>query len=115
MNGDGLRVIAVACKEVESHPGRQYGVADEDDMILHGFIAFLDPPKDSAGPAIAALRTHGVAIKIYLTRATTNSVARRSAETSAWIPPDGSWAGPSRRCPTPNWRRRPKGSRSSPS
>jgi Mg2+-importing ATPase len=64
MNGDGLRVIAVACKEVESHPGRQYGVADEDDMILHGFIAFLDPPKESAAPAIAALRAHGVAIKI---------------------------------------------------
>src|SRR5208283_1296161 len=64
MNKDGLRVIAVACKEVDSLPGRQYGVADEDDMILCGFIAFLDPPKESAAPAIAALRTHGVAVKI---------------------------------------------------
>jgi P-type Mg2+ transporter len=64
MNEDGLRVIAVACKEVESLPGRQYGVADEDEMILCGFIAFLDPPKESAAPAIAALRAHGVAIKI---------------------------------------------------
>jgi P-type Mg2+ transporter len=64
MNEDGLRVIAVACKEVESLPGRQYGVADEDDMILCGFIAFLDPPKESAAPAIAALRAHGVAIKV---------------------------------------------------
>ena len=64
MNRDGLRVIAVACKEVDSLPGRQYGVADEDDMILCGFIAFLDPPKESAAPAISALRTHGVAVKV---------------------------------------------------
>ena len=64
MNEDGLRVIAVAYKEVDSLPGRQYGVADEDDMILCGFIAFLDPPKESAAPAIAALRAHGVAVKI---------------------------------------------------
>jgi Mg2+-importing ATPase len=64
MNADGLRVIAVAFKEVDSLVKRQYGVADEDDMILCGFIAFLDPPKESAAPAIAALRAHGVAIKV---------------------------------------------------
>jgi Mg2+-importing ATPase len=61
---DGLRVIAVAIKQVDSVAKRQYGVADEDDMILCGFMAFFDPPKESAAPAIAALRTHGVAIKI---------------------------------------------------
>ncbi len=64
MSEDGLRVIAVAFKEVDSQTKRQYGVADENDMILCGFIAFLDPPKESAAPAIAALRAHGVAIKI---------------------------------------------------
>jgi P-type Mg2+ transporter len=64
MNEDGLRVIAVAFKQVDSLAQRQYGVADEDDMILCGFIAFLDPPKESAAPAIAALRAHGVTIKI---------------------------------------------------
>jgi magnesium-transporting ATPase (P-type) len=64
MNEDGLRVIAVACKEVESRPDRQYGVTDEGDMILCGFIVFLDPPRESAAPAIAALRTHGVAVKV---------------------------------------------------
>jgi P-type Mg2+ transporter len=64
LNVDGLRVIAVAFKEVDSLAKRQYGVADEDDMILCGFVAFLDPPKESAAPAIAALRAHGVAIKI---------------------------------------------------
>ena len=45
-------------------PDRQYGIADEDDMILCGFIVFLDPPKESAAPAIAALCTHGVAVKV---------------------------------------------------
>jgi P-type Mg2+ transporter len=64
MNEDGLRVIAVASKEVDSLADRQYGVADEEDMILCGFITFLDPPKETATPAIAALRAHGVAVKI---------------------------------------------------
>jgi Mg2+-importing ATPase len=64
MNEDGLRVIAVAAKQVWSQPGRQYGVADEDGLTLVGFIAFLDPPKESAAPALAALARHGVAVKI---------------------------------------------------
>ncbi len=64
MNADGLRVIAVACKQVESTPGRQYGVADECDLTLCGYIAFLDPPKETAAPALEALRRHGVAVKI---------------------------------------------------
>jgi P-type Mg2+ transporter len=64
MNEEGLRVIAVAYKEVQSHPDKQYGVADEEDLILCGFIAFLDPPKETAGPAIQALRQHGVDVKI---------------------------------------------------
>ena len=50
MNEDGLRVIAVAYKEVDSLPGRQYGVADEADLILCGYIAFLDPPKEIGRP-----------------------------------------------------------------
>lgn len=62
-NEDGLRVIAVAYKE--TLPLRPvYGVIDERDLILLGFVAFLDPPKDSAGPAIAALERAGVRIKI---------------------------------------------------
>jgi Mg2+-importing ATPase len=64
MNRDGLRVIAVASKEVVSMAGRQYGIDDEADMVLDGFMAFLDPPKESAAPAIAALEAHGVAVKI---------------------------------------------------
>ncbi len=64
MNEDGLRVIAVAYKEVDSRPGRQYGVADEADLVLCGYVAFLDPPKETAAPALAALHGHGVRVKI---------------------------------------------------
>lgn len=64
LNEDGLRVIAVAIKQVWSQAGKQYGVGDEDNLTLIGFIAFLDPPKESAGPALAALARHGVAVKI---------------------------------------------------
>jgi Mg2+-importing ATPase len=64
LNKDGLRVIAVAIKQVWSEPFRQYGVADEEALTLIGFIAFLDPPKDSAAPALAALTSHGISVKI---------------------------------------------------
>ena len=62
-NEDGLRVIAVAYKETSPAQG-VYGGKDECDLILLGFIAFLDPPKESAGPAIKALNQHGVQVKI---------------------------------------------------
>lgn len=61
---DGLRVLAVAIKQVQSEPNKQYGVADESEMTLVGFIAFLDPPKESARPALTALAEHGIAVKI---------------------------------------------------
>ncbi|ODU58280.1 MAG: magnesium-translocating P-type ATPase, partial [Clostridium sp. SCN 57-10] len=58
-NADGLRMIAVAQKnEVPSI--EVFGVADECDMVLLGFVGFLDPPKESAAAAINALRDHGV-------------------------------------------------------
>jgi Mg2+-importing ATPase len=63
LNEDGFRVIAVAHKDM---PPEQsvYGVKDECDLTLIGFIAFLDPPKDSARAAIAALEKHGIKVKI---------------------------------------------------
>jgi Mg2+-importing ATPase len=63
LNEDGFRVIAVAYKEIE-RPQAAYSVADERDLTLLGYIAFLDPPKDSAREAIAALAKLGVRIKI---------------------------------------------------
>lgn len=63
LNEDGFRVIAVAYREVSrEHVG--YEPVDESNLILSGYIAFLDPPKESAGPAIAALKQYGVSIKI---------------------------------------------------
>ena len=63
LNEDGFRVIAVAYKEV---PAGQtlYTVADESDLILVGYIAFLDPPKETAKAALEVLRDHGVVVKI---------------------------------------------------
>jgi Mg2+-importing ATPase len=63
LNEDGLRVIAVAYKELPLDQ-RIYSVADENNLILMGLIAFLDPPKDSAARAIAALNNGGVQVKV---------------------------------------------------
>ncbi len=58
-NKDGLRMIAVAQKN--EVPGIEaFGVKDECDMVLIGFVGFLDPPKESAKAAITALKEHGV-------------------------------------------------------
>ncbi len=62
LSSDGFRVLAVASKEL---PGKQIcAKEDENELVLRGYVAFLDPPKNSAGPALAALAKHGVAVKI---------------------------------------------------
>lgn len=58
-NADGLRMVAVAQKNQVPGSG-SLSVADECDMVLIGFVGFLDPPKESAKAAITALRDHGV-------------------------------------------------------
>ncbi len=63
LNDDGLRVIAVAYKE-QPKEKRDYSVRDESDLILLGFIAFLDPPKETAKLAIEQLRKKGVSVKV---------------------------------------------------
>jgi P-type Mg2+ transporter len=63
LNSDVFRVVAVAYKEMADHK-EAYSVADECDLTLLGYIAFLDPPKESAGAAIAALAQKGVSVKI---------------------------------------------------
>jgi Mg2+-importing ATPase len=59
-------VIAVAYKEIPIPLGYRstYGTQDECDLILVGYLAFLDPPKDSAIEAIRALRDNGVTVKV---------------------------------------------------
>jgi Mg2+-importing ATPase len=63
LNEDGFRVVAIAYKEITDLK-RSNSVEDESDLTLLGYIAFLDPPKESAGAAIAALIKSGVAVKI---------------------------------------------------
>jgi P-type Mg2+ transporter len=63
LNADGFRVIAVATKEMPPTQAT-YSVADEADLTLLGYIAFLDPPKETCAPAIAALKVSGVTVKI---------------------------------------------------
>ncbi|PEU79901.1 magnesium-translocating P-type ATPase [Bacillus anthracis] len=64
LNSEGMRVIAVAYKKDRSTNNKEYTVQDENDMILAGYIGFLDPPKPSAATAIQALQKHGVRVKI---------------------------------------------------
>ncbi|MFS9116110.1 magnesium-translocating P-type ATPase [Streptococcus infantis] len=63
LNRQGLRVLGVAYKS-GLREDYAYAVTDESDMILTGYLAFLDPPKPSAAPAIQALLEHGVKTKI---------------------------------------------------
>ena len=55
LNSEGMRVIAVAYKKIDQQIIK-YAVQDENDMILAGYIGFLDPPKPSAATAIQALQ-----------------------------------------------------------
>ncbi len=58
-NADGLRMLAVAQKN-EVPDEEHFSVSDESNMVLIGFVGFLDPPKESAQSAIETLREHGV-------------------------------------------------------
>ncbi|HQR02944.1 MAG: magnesium-translocating P-type ATPase [Proteobacteria bacterium] len=63
LNEDGLRVVAVASRELP--PTQEtYSVTDESALTLIGYVAFLDPPKESTEPALQALAAHGVKVKV---------------------------------------------------
>jgi Mg2+-importing ATPase len=69
LSADGFRVLAIATKDVEPRgpaagQNTPYGKADECNLVLQGYVAFLDPPKESARVAIAALQRHGIAVKV---------------------------------------------------
>ena len=63
MNRQGMRVLAVAHKSYLDKDCN-FSVKDEKDMVLIGFLAFLDPPKQSAANAIKQLHEHGIEVKI---------------------------------------------------
>jgi Mg2+-importing ATPase len=62
-NAEGFRVVAVGYRESPASD-RSYTSADEHDLVLAGFIAFLDPPKPSAAAAVRALHGHGVRVVV---------------------------------------------------
>ncbi|MFS7199354.1 magnesium-translocating P-type ATPase [Carnobacterium divergens] len=63
MNQDGMRVLGVAYKK-DVHDTAIYSIADENEMILAGFMGFLDPAKKSSITAIKSLHEHGVTVKV---------------------------------------------------
>lgn len=62
LSADGFRVLAVAYKDLEPRPA--YSQEDEHGLILKGYVAFLDPPKDTAQTALQAMRELGIGIKV---------------------------------------------------
>jgi Mg2+-importing ATPase len=65
LNSQGFRVVAVAYKIMPGDNDEpHYGIQDESDLTLLGYLAFLDPPKDSAMEALKRLKTLNVDVKI---------------------------------------------------
>jgi Mg2+-importing ATPase len=62
LSEDGFRALAVATKKLDKRPA--YSKSDESDLVLTGYLAFLDPPKYTAKTAIQVLRQHGVTVKV---------------------------------------------------
>ena len=62
LSNDGFRVLAVATKELTGK--KLCAKEDEKDLVLKGYVAFLDPPKETAARALEALHKNGVAVKI---------------------------------------------------
>ncbi len=62
LSAQGFRVLAVAHRSVSPKPA--FTPDDERDLTLAGYVAFLDPPKDTAGPAITALAASGIRVKV---------------------------------------------------
>jgi len=64
-NDDGMRVVGVAQKRyIHQEAPTTFSVKDEKGMVLTGFLAFLDPPKETAAAAIKALSEYGVQVKV---------------------------------------------------
>jgi Mg2+-importing ATPase len=69
LSADGFRVLAIATRDLEPRGtvaagATPYCKADEQDLILRGYVAFFDPPKQGASAALAALHGHGISVKV---------------------------------------------------
>ncbi len=83
LSEDGFRVLGVSYRDVP--PKESYTRDDEAEMVLLGYAGFFDPPKETAGPAIAALRDHGVDVKILTGD---NELVTRTICTHVGLPAD---------------------------
>jgi P-type Mg2+ transporter len=83
LSNDGFRVLAVASRELAGK--RICAKEDEGDLVLRGYVAFLDPPKASATRALAALHERGVAVKILTGD---NHLISRKVCKDVGLPPD---------------------------
>lgn len=89
LNGEGLRILLVSIKEFEGGP-LTYSVKDENEMVLAGFIGFLDPAKPSAKNAIQGLQKSGVNIKVLTGD---NEIITKKICTDVGIPIHRLWLG----------------------
>jgi len=68
LSAGGFRVLAIATREMVPRAASAgmtpYGKADECELILKGYVAFLDPPKETCAAAIGELQAHGVTVKV---------------------------------------------------
>ncbi|MCW3999717.1 MAG: magnesium-translocating P-type ATPase [Candidatus Bathyarchaeota archaeon] len=62
-SSEGLRVLGVAYKRLKEDKA-VYSINDENEMVFLGFVAFLDPPKETAKQSIALLSKAGIELKI---------------------------------------------------
>jgi Mg2+-importing ATPase len=62
LSAEGFRVLAVAYSDVDTKGA--YSKEDETDLVLKGYVAFLDPAKESAASALAALANRGLSVKV---------------------------------------------------
>jgi Mg2+-importing ATPase len=68
LSADGFRVLAIATKvaapRATAGAATAYGTTDERDLVLQGYVAFLDPPKPTCAVAIGTLQAHGITVKV---------------------------------------------------
>ncbi|MCX5776991.1 MAG: magnesium-translocating P-type ATPase [Candidatus Firestonebacteria bacterium] len=63
LSKDGFRVIAIAYKQID-YAAHKFSKEDESELVLKGYVAFLDPPKDSTREALVAIKKLGIEVKV---------------------------------------------------
>ena len=64
LSAEGYRVLALSAKTLEAQVYKNFSASDETEMTFEGFLAFLDPPKESARKSLAELKSRGIEVKI---------------------------------------------------